>query len=287
MLGSKARLIEVLNLSSLQVLKVLIESGDLNYRAFVEADGREIQYPLNLMAECHKRLAKLLSRIETPDYVHSKRGRSYVSNAQAHANNMPVAKTDISKYFPSTSFAHIQRLFIEDLKCSKDVAWYLSKLCTFNGHIPTGSQISNPLAFLANRPMFDRIHQYACEHACVMTLLQDDIVISGTSASKRMLNDIVMEIRRSGLHASPKRKKTKTYPADAIKVITGVVVDGKSTKLPNRRRKLIADTYTAAMNAETQAERATAILELRGRINEADQIDSSAVYPHHRRLTQK
>lgn len=283
-LGSKARLVAVLNLSSLQALEALIESGNANYRAYTESDGRDIQFPVGPMAACHMRLARLLSRIEVPDYVHSKKGRSYVSNALAHANNTPVAKTDISKYFPSTSFAHIQRLFTEDLRCPKDVAWYLSKLCTFNGHIPTGSQISNPLAFLANRPMFDRIHEYAHKQSCVMTLLQDDIVISGAAASKRMLNEVLMEIRRSGLRASPKRKKTKTYPASAIKVVTGVIVKGKSTTLPNRRRRMIADAYARAMKAATKEERAAAVLELRGRINEADQLDPSVVYPRHRRL---
>jgi hypothetical protein len=197
---------------------------------------------------------------------------------------MPVVKTDISKYFPSTSFANIQRFFLGDLKCPKDVAWYLSKLCTFDGHIPTGSQISNPLAFHTNRPMFDRINEYAHKHGCEMTLLQDDISISGPAASKRMLNDVSMEIRRSGLRASPKRRKTKTYPASATKVLTGVIVKGTSTTLPNRRRKMIADAYRRVMKAETKEERAAAISELRGRIHEADQIDPSAVHPHHRRL---
>ena len=286
-LGSKARLVAVLNLSSLQKLEALIESGNANYRAYTDSDGRDIQYPVGPMAACHKRLARLLSRIEVPDYVHSKQGRSYVSNALAHANNTPIAKTDISKYFPSTSFAHIQRLFTEDLKCPKDVAWYLSKLCTFSGHIPTGSQISNPLAFLANRPMFDRIHEYARKCGCVMTLLQDDISISGPAASKRMLNEVLMEIRRSGLRASPKRKKTKTYPASAAKVLTGVIVKGTSTTLPNRRRRMIADAFARAMKAETKVQRAAAILELRGRINEADQVDISAVHPRHRRLVQR
>ena len=285
--GSKARLVAILNLPSLEVLERLIESGDAAYRAYTETDGRDIQYPVGPMAACHKRLAALLNRIEVPDYVHSKKGRSYVSNALTHANNTPIAKTDISKYFPIITFAQIQRLFAEDLACPKDIAWYLSKLCTFKGHIPTGSQISNPIAFLANRPMFDRIHEYARSEGCEMTLLQDDIVISGASASTRVLNVILMEIRRSGLRASPKRKKTKTYPASAPKVITGVLIRGNSATVPNRRLKLLADAYVKAMNAKTNEERAAGVLELSGRISEADQIDPSAVHPRHRRLVQK
>lgn len=285
-LGSKARLVAVLELSSLQALEALIHLGNAGFRAYTESDGRQIEIPRGPMAACHKRLARLLGRIKVPDYVHSQKGRSYVSNARAHASNTPVAKTDISKYFPSTSFAHVQRFFAEDLTCPQDVAWYLSKLCTFCGHIPTGSPISNPLAFLANRPMFDRIHEYARKRGCVMTLLQDDILISGPAASKAMLNDVLMEIRRSGLRASPKRKKTKTYPAGAAKVLTGVIVKGTSITLPNRRRKLIADAFASALKAETWEQRAAAVSELRGRVNEADQIDPSAVHPRHRRLVE-
>ena len=283
-LGSKARLAAVLELPTLQALEALVASGKTSYRTYTESDGREIQYPLGAMAACHKRLAKLLGRIEVPSYVHSQKGCSYVTNAKTHANGMPVAKTDIAKYFPSTTFGHVQRFFEKDLKCPKDVAWYLSKLCTFDSHIPTGSKISNFLAFLANRPMFDRIYEYARSRGCVMTLLQDDILISGAAASKETLNHVLMEIRRSGLRASPKRRKTKTYPASSVKVLTGVAVKGTSISVPNRRRKLMAEAYSKAQKAKTEAQRAEAVLELRGRINEADQIDPSAVDPRYRRL---
>jgi RNA-directed DNA polymerase len=186
-----------------------------------------------------------------------------------------------------TWFAHVQRLFAEDLTCAKDVAWYLSKLCTFDGHIPTGSQISTPLAFLANRPMFDRIREYARKRGCVMTLLQDDILMSGPAASKKLLNEVLMEIRKAGLRASPKRKKAKTYPPRPAKVLTGVIAKDRSIMVSNRQRRMIADAYARTMKAATKEVRAAAVLELRGRMNEADQIDPSAVHHRHRRLVQR
>lgn len=284
-LGSKSRLAAVLGLSSVQALDSLIAIGDArNFRAYEENDGRPIEYPLDSMADCHERLAKLLRRIKVPDYVHSQKERSYVSNAKTHATGNPVAKTDVSKYFPSTSFAHVQRFFRDDLKCPPDVAWYLTKICTYSGHIPTGSKISNSLAFLANRPMFDQIYSLAAGQDCVMTLLQDDIIVSGTGASKKLLNDIQMIVRRWGLRTSPKQKKTKTYPATSAKILTGVLVKGSAITLPNRRRKMLAESYQVVLKAKTKADRADAVAKLRGRINEADQIDSSAVDPRHRRL---
>ena len=55
----------------------------------------------------------------------------------------------------------------------------------------------------------------------------------------------------------------------------------------NRRRKMIADAYATAMNAETKAERVAAVTELRGRISEADQIDPSAIRPRQRLLAKR
>lgn len=276
---SKSKLVEVLELRSLQALQALVELGPNAYRAYTdEVTGRDIQYPLEEMAECHKRLARLLSRIATPDYVHSKKGRSYVTNALAHANGMPLFKTDISQYFPSTTFGNIHRFYREDLKCSPDVAWHLTTLSTYDGHIPTGSTISNHLAFLANRPMFDQIDTNVRQRGCKMTLLQDDITVSGMSASKKVLNDIVMMIRKWGLSANLKHKKTKSYPANSIKLVTGVILNGDSIALPHRRRKLLALADAKVHAAESLKDCEDALLKLRGRVNEADQIDPSAVH---------
>lgn len=286
-IGSRARLAKILGLPSLDALRDLVDGSDKHFKAYTEADGREIEYPLGAMADCHAQLAKLLSRIELPAYVHSQYGKSYVTNAKVHESKVPLVKTDITKYFPSTPFRHVQRLFLEDLKCPSDVAWHLAKLCTYSSHIPTGSKISNPLAFLANRPLFDSIQEYALQHGCVMTLLQDDISVSGPAASTKMLNEIRMMIRKWGLTASPKRKKTKTYPANAVKVVAGVVIkDGKAT-LPNRRRKLLADAASNVLKAQSRREIANAVLSLGGRIHEADQIDPSSVDRRFRQLHKK
>ncbi|WP_299207433.1 hypothetical protein, partial [uncultured Dokdonia sp.] len=40
------------------------------------------------------------------------------------------------------------------LKCSADISEILTNLSCVNGHIPTGSQISMPLAYWANKGMF-------------------------------------------------------------------------------------------------------------------------------------
>lgn len=287
LIGSKSVLAEVLEIPSRQALEALIEGGDKeNYETFPK-DGRHIECPVGPMKKCHKRLAVLLGRIALPDYVHSQKRRSYVTNAREHARGVPVVKTDITQYFPSTKFSHVQRFFKDDMNCPPDVAWCLAKLCTIDGHIPTGSYLSNPLSYLANRPLFDDIYEYARQRGCVMTLMQDDISISGSAASKALLNKALMMVRRWGLLANRKRKKTKTYAAGAMKIVTGIVLKGGSITLPNRRHKLMSDAFRKAKGARSAKEYREAILELRGRINEADQIDPSAVHPQFRRLVDR
>src|ERR1035438_6872737 len=94
-----------------------------NYHEFKNKKGRLIQHPLKngTLDSIHKSIAKLLARIELPSYLYSCKGRSYVLNAAAHSANVPLIKTDISKFYPSTSFSSIFSLFRNDFKCSPDV----------------------------------------------------------------------------------------------------------------------------------------------------------------------
>jgi hypothetical protein len=70
------------------------------------------------------------------------------------------------------------------MKCSPDVAEILAQICTCNGHIPTGSRISMPLAFWANHKMFDELKNIADTFEVTMTVYVDDITFTGSSVNK-------------------------------------------------------------------------------------------------------
>src|SRR5438094_729944 len=111
----------LLGVSSPQTLRQLIRVKPLTYRVF-EEDGREIQAPTGALLRLHERAATLLRRITLPDYVHSQRGRSYVTNAKIHASDNPSIKTDVSGYFAHTQFEAVRRFFRDRMQCSRDVA---------------------------------------------------------------------------------------------------------------------------------------------------------------------
>src|SRR5439155_6444552 len=110
----------------------------------------------------------------------------------------------------------------------------------------TGSPVSNELAFFSNRHVMDDIHALALSRQCRMTLLVDDITITGPSASKKLLHEITMLLRAASHRVSCKPRKTRTYGTGQTKHITGTVVQDGQIRLPNRRHKALRDAFLNA-----------------------------------------
>ncbi|MHB1099473.1 MAG: reverse transcriptase family protein [Burkholderiales bacterium] len=244
-----------------------------NYRVWVNDRGREIQQPIKWLAQVHSRIGDLLSRIEMPDYVYSQKGRSYVDNAKQHTGNFPLGKTDISSFYPSTTRQMVWRMFSNEFKCAKDVADILADICCYQQkHLPTGSSLSGRVAFFAARPMFDAASNIADNTGSRMTVYVDDITLSGPLVTKHLLSEIRQVVRRHGLKT--KQTKTKTFPAEAAKIVTGAVVVGNDVCLPNARHKKIWETRRAICNTGT-SDRGKLLRSLKGRLQEAKQIQST------------
>lgn len=268
-LTSKRRLAEALK-TDVSSFKQLM--AGTQYNEFVNDRGRKIEHPISRLGVVHKRIAKLLARIELPDYVHAQKGHSYVTNAKAHLGDVPVIKTDLTAYYPSVNFRQVFNLFLSDFKCQPDVAWLLARICTVRGeHVPTGSEISGIVAYLASRKMFDEIHGLAIENGCTMTCYVDDIVLSGPRATKRLLVQVRRIAKRHGMDT--KDKKSKTYAAHATKTITGCIVRGNRLLLPNARRKMITELRRKLKSDLDEETRSCIDASLRGRIQEAKQIE--------------
>jgi hypothetical protein len=267
-LNSKRKLAELLKFDFAD-FDTLVE--DSNYHVFINKDKREIQHPIKELDPIHGRIAKLLLRLELPDYLHSRKGRSYISNAAAHESGVPLIKTDISKFYPSTSFSTVFNLFREIFNCSPDVAWHLARLCCYKGmHLPTGSYLSGIIAFLAHKSMFDEIFELSQQADCTMTCYVDDIVLSGSKATKTLLYEVRGIIARHGLAA--KREKSKTFPANKPKIVTGVVIRSDGLAVPNKRQqdaRRVRNLITKTSDLREQDRLRTS---LKGKLQEAKQI---------------
>ncbi|ADI30560.1 conserved hypothetical protein [Methylotenera versatilis 301] len=256
----------------LERLDKLLKDG--SYRTWVNDNDRAIQHPLGWLAQVHSKIAHYLAKIETPDYVYHKKGRSHVKNASEHTGYHLVAKTDISNYYPSITRAMLKSMFVKKFKCALDVAGILADICTYQRtHLATGSGVSGYLAFWASKDLFDAVYELSRARGCVFTLYVDDLTISGNAASKKLLTEVRAIVKRNGLKT--KETKSKTFAAHATKMVTGVVLKGNESLLSNKRHKEIADNRIAIANTGNANIKATLQKSLKGRLMAAKQIIDS------------
>lgn len=271
-LRSKKRLADILQVD-LQALSEL--AGDDLYRVFQDTSGRkprQIEQPLSKLDKVHTRIASLLCRLVVPDYLHSGvKGRTYITNAKAHLGEVPVLTTDIRSFFPSTSAQMIERFFLRYFECSPDVAYLLSKISSFDGHVPTGSRLSMPIAFWANFHMFQNLNDYCKRLNVVMSVYVDDLCFSGEAVSDQFYRVILRKVEGCGhkIH----KGKTKLYSGDQHKMITGVSVCGDQAKVANGKLKNIYEDMVQWILAKDKILLGSLYDRLLGRMSAQGQID--------------
>jgi len=285
-LSNKKKLAELLFISTKDLKQIQIgniknknkqASNDANYRLFVLEDKektkkRDIQVPNQFLKKIHKRIANLLSYIETPEYLHSAiKNHSYKTNAEVHIGEYSLAKTDISKFFPSTKFQSIFLFFKNTMFCSLDISTILAKICTFDQHLPTGSPLSPILSFYANKKMFDEIYELCNANNINFTLYVDDLTLSGNGCFK-IFGKALSIIRKYGYKT--KTEKDIKYLAGYTKEVTGVIIKNNELRLPNERYKKIRLLEEQIKNAKEE-DKDKLYKELVGRLREGSQFDKS------------
>jgi len=232
-LSNHQRLANILG-TDLRTLSRVVKRRDENYKFGHTDSGRAIQIPKAQLLRFHARINRLLVRISTPDYlVSGVKGRSHVYNAKQHVGEVAVAKTDIAKFYPSTTTEIVRKGLRKKFKCSNDIAKTLASLCSVNGHVPTGSPISQSLCFIVNAPVFDHLNIYARSRGLTFSLYVDDLTFSGKVLPKNFLSYVANYLERTRGYRC---HKFRTYGNEKEKVITGVVVKSDNIQLKNSQR---------------------------------------------------
>lgn len=280
-LNSRRRLAELLGVSPQELEELANNPDNERYRVFElpavtdpfskQRKERAVQCPNNGLIPVHDTLFKFLSRVQTPEYLHSAvAGRSYISNARQHISGTRAIKLDIRRFFPSVKQRTIHRCFLEQFKCSQDVSAILAKLCTYNGVLPTGSPISPVLSFHAHRALFDEISALAESENLVFTCYIDDVVLSGNNASARLIPRVRALIHKHGLEAHP--SKSVAYRKGSAKLITGVVIRNGVIMVPHERLQRIR-RLRAAVNGKRRDDQDKLLEKYVGMLGEVSQID--------------
>ncbi|EML0364094.1 RNA-directed DNA polymerase [Providencia rettgeri] len=235
-LSSKKKLAILLRTPLSQIRSLRVDSGNYSEFESIGKSGkiRKIQKPSRNLDVVHTRIASLLIRIITPEYLHSgKKGYSNVTNANIHLNTNALMTSDIKSFYPSTSWNMIFSFFYSVMSCSADIAEILADLCTCHKHLPTGSRISMPLAYWANVRMFNELENICQKHDVIMTVYVDDLTFSGKNVNRLFKSTVKKIISRYGHEMHP--TKTKLYPPNGTKLVTGVVIDRNNLLVRNEQ----------------------------------------------------
>jgi hypothetical protein len=243
-----------------------------NYLCFDITQGdkkRHVEVSKRALERVHRRLFTFLERIEKPEYLHSgRKKRSYITNAQVHVGLIPMVKLDLKKFYPSVASSRVYRFFHEALLCSSDVSALLSKLCTVNKHLPTGSCISQLLAFFAAKPMLDELHEHAAKYGNRDSCYVDDLTWSGNNATPSFLWIAKQIVHRHGFEYH----KDRSYGADEDKVVTGVLISQGRLAVQRSKEHEIWVSINSLGSHEAQL-RLKAIESLIGKVMANSQIE--------------
>jgi len=204
-----------------------ILKSDKLYNAFSIKTGskrRDIQEPIGIRSRVHGRNQQLMSRIETPDYLFSgKKGLCSLDNAKKHILNHYFLTADIDNFYPNSKREYIFRFYYYQMKMSEDIAWLMADMVCYDDHIPTGSQLSQSIAYWAYRKTFNKISDFAHQRKLKFTLYVDDMTFSGSLPIRQDLHlSINYYLKTVGLKL--KKGKTKYYSKNKFKKITGAVI---------------------------------------------------------------
>lgn len=253
-------------------LEALVSRTD-NYKRFKVGRGgerRDVEEPKAQLQHLHKKIARWLARVETPDYLHSAiKRRSYISNAAAHSAHDNLIKVDVRSFFRNVTRQAVFHFFVDTMRCRGDVAMILAKMLTVDGHLPTGSSASPILSYYAHKRMFDEIAAYADQRNLTFTVYIDDMCLSGSAASRKALFEVRGIIASHGL----KSHKCRFFPAGVPRVVTGVALTPNGQRLPHRRHLKIRQSFEEFDELPDGPRRHIAARALSSRMYEAAQIE--------------
>ena len=101
------------------------------------------------------------------------KGKDNILNAKRHKGQKYVFQTDLTDFYPYISSKRVYGMFVR-VGFSADVASKLTKLTTYEGHLPQGAPTSTTIANLVFEPTGRKLQKLAEEHQLRLTTFVDD-----------------------------------------------------------------------------------------------------------------
>ena len=243
---------------------------DYHLFTIAKANGgvRNIHAPSDALKQMQRTiLRRLLARLAVHPAAHGfEKGRSIVTNAQAHVGKAVVLRMDIQNFFNSTGTSRVKKYF-RAIGWNEPAAKLLVNLCTYQGSLPQGAPTSPRLSNLVNYVMDVRLtdlaaslstHSAAYESgtaSVAYTRYADDLTFSFATddrqavqlaiyATKQFVGDLGYRLHQ--------KKKLRIMRRHDRQIVTGLVVNDV-VNLPRavRRRLRAVEHHIKAGRAAT------------------------------------
>jgi retron-type reverse transcriptase len=226
----------------LKYLAGMVIRTDSFYREFSipKRNGGEriISAPYPSLLSCQKWIVtNITSKIPVHESAHGFVSQhSIVSNAEPHLGCNWLLKIDIKDFFPSINIRRIVWIF-KQCGYTRDVSFFLARLCTLDGNLPQGSAASPTLSNIIFNKTDKRLAHLANCWKVKYTRYADDLTFSGRYVPLKFI-DIVYEILQSEGFI-PNKEKTRLIGPKGRKIVTGVSVSGNMLKLPKETKRQV------------------------------------------------
>ncbi len=227
-------------------LEEVAESPGANYSPFMLAKpprpferfyvprSRPIDNPLQNLKWIQQRIyRRLIKPICFPTHIlGAVSGRSVMDNAERHLASALLVTLDVRQCFPSITNVHVYRVWSEFLGCSPPVAKLLTRLTTFDRHLPQGAPTSPLLANLFIWMIDEPIRTICGRLRVAYSTWIDDLAFSG-EYSRDLIEPSISLLAANGLKV--KREKIRIMGPRAIKLLTGTRLGSREVRAPREK----------------------------------------------------
>lgn len=216
---------------SVQVLQKLANTMHNNVQVVLEPKKqggfRKICKPSFNLKKLQKLINKrILQPVPLPSFLYGAvKGKSPKTLALQHTGKPFVLSIDIKDFYPNIHYTKIVNVFME-IGCSRNMAQFLTKLCTFDGSLAQGFPTSSTLANLVLTKIESRIVGIEKSHNVTIGSFQDDLIISGGYRIPELFSLFEKIMRQEGFVLHLGRKK-KEMPSNKRQEAVGYVVNCK------------------------------------------------------------
>jgi len=166
---------------------------------------------------------RLLQPLLWPEHIYGGvKGKSLIMNITPHLSANVIVTLDIKSFFPTVTTFQVYNVWSALLGCSPAIAGLLTRLTTFERHLPQGASTSSALANLVLYSLDQPIRDYCREKGILYTTWIDDLAFSGEE-SRRVIN-VAVEALRNGGFAAPHRK-LRIMPTHDRQFLTGLLLN--------------------------------------------------------------